>query len=179
MNQDRCNTGQSQYWCHAIGHKLHFDGLCWGGGQGQLGIERGKEGGRVAVLPGRPVPRAAGLALVANRWPAVLSLQFVLPGSPASLVSVVHQLRVWKSFSKWATARNCAWFVSAGAKPSIDGGTSYTGRTLLLANDGRPRRLLHCLSVMMEGPSFHTKALHFITTLSRGVEMAFHRAAGS
>lgn len=53
-----------------------------------MGLARGREGGGVGVwvegwlCQGAP-SHDEGLALLADRWPVDLSLQFVLPGSPA------------------------------------------------------------------------------------------------
>lgn len=130
---------------------------CGGGGRGQLGIEE--------VLPGSPAPRAAGLRLVANRWPAVLSLQFVLPGSPASHVQyLLSTSSEWKGFFSNELQKGTVHDLYLLGL-SYDG-TSYTGRTLLLANDGRAN-------------ISHQSSALYHDFKQRGTDGVPHRAAGS
>lgn len=148
-----------------MGHKLHFEVLCWEDGAGPA---------RVSVLPGA-LSHTVGLALVANRWPAVLSLQFVLPGSPALLISATHQLRAFPNELRRGTVYD---LYRLGLNTRMDDGTSYTGRTLLLANDERAVSLLY-LDVQLrlfvkEESTFHTKSSEFFHNFSfRGVEIVF------
>lgn len=129
---------------------------------------------RVSVLPGA-LSHTVGLALVVNRWPAVLSLQFVLPGSPALLISATHQLQAFPNELRRGTVYD---LYRVGLNTRMDDGNSNTGRTLLLANDERALSLLY-LDVqrrlfVSEESTFHTKSSEFFHNFSfRGLEIVF------
>lgn len=102
VNQDRCNTGQCQYWRTTMGHKLHFEVLCWemGGTSSGLGVA------------GSTVPHS-GISSGGQQMASSPKLA-ICPSWITSLTHICHPPA--PSFSKWATERNCVWFVSVGAK---------------------------------------------------------------